>query len=195
MKNGFTRACALAAVLLASSAQAQTVKVGLVTTTSGIYATLGDQIDAVIIATPLDTHYQLTMDALAAKKWVFCEKTMVQTIEQGRDVVKKCHEIGKFVQVGHQRHYNPKYNLAMDLVYGKGYLGRITHVTAQWHRNTNWRRNWQETFDERGRFWFIAWAMPRLRRHRGDGMSFPTAQAEAAKRGSKEEQGSSDAQL
>ena len=109
-------------------------------------STLGDQLDAVIIATPLDTHYQLTMDALNAGKWVFCEKTMVQTIEQGRDIVKKCHETGKFVQIGHQRHYNPKYNLAMDLVYNKGYLGRITHITAQWHRNTNWRRNWQDEY-------------------------------------------------
>lgn len=109
-------------------------------------ATLGDKIDAVVIATPLNTHYQITMDCLDAGKYVFCEKTMVQTIEEGRQVVIKCHETGKFVQVGHQRHYNPKYNMAMDFVYGKGYLGRITHMTAQWHRNNNWRRNWQQEY-------------------------------------------------
>ena len=50
-----------------------------------------------------------------------------------------------------------------------------------------WRRNWQETFDERGPFWWIAWAAPRLRRHRGDGVCFPTAHEEAAKRGSRED--------
>lgn len=49
------------------------------------------------------------------------------------------------------------------------------------------RRNWQESFDERGPFWWIAWAAPRLRRHRGDGMSFPSAHAEAAKRGHEED--------
>ena len=48
------------------------------------------------------------------------------------------------------------------------------------------RRNWQESFDERGPFWWIAWAAPRLRRHRGDGMSFPSA-TEAAKRGRAED--------
>lgn len=109
-------------------------------------AELGDNLDAVVISTPLDTHYQIALDCLNANKWVFCEKTMVQTIEEGRELVKKCHEIGKFIQIGHQRRYNPKYNLAMDLVYNKGYLGRITHVTAQWHRNTTWRRNWQDEY-------------------------------------------------
>lgn len=111
-------------------------------------ATLGDQVDAVVISTPLDSHYQISMDCLDAGKWVFCEKTLVQTIEQGRALVQKCHETGKFVQVGHQRRYNPKYNLAMDIVYNQGYLGRITHITAQWHRNNNWRRNWEQEYPD-----------------------------------------------
>lgn len=113
-------------------------------------AEIGDQLDAVVISTPLDSHYQIAMDCLSANKFVFCEKTMVQTVEHGRDIVKKCHEIGKFVQIGHQRRYNPKYNMAMDFVYNKGYVGRITHVTAQWHRNTNWRRNWKEDYFAEG---------------------------------------------
>ena len=40
-------------------------------------------------------------------------------------------------------------------------------------------RNWQETFDERGRWWWIMWTMPRLALHRGTGMRFPTISAEA----------------
>jgi len=44
------------------------------------------------------------------------------------------------------------------------------------------RRNWQETFDERGTLWWILWAMPRLTLHRGSGMSWPSAAAEAGKR-------------
>ena len=54
--------------------------------------------------------------------------------------VQKCHDTGKFVQVGHQRRYNPKYNLGMWMTYDRGMLGRITHITAQWHRNNQWRR-------------------------------------------------------
>jgi len=99
-----------------------------------------EQLDAVVIATPLNTHFPITMDCLAAGKFVFCEKTLVRSIEDGRALITKCNELGKWVQVGHQRHYNPKYNMAMGLVYDEGRIGRITHLTAQWHRNHFWRR-------------------------------------------------------
>lgn len=99
-----------------------------------------EKLDAVLIATPLYTHYQIVMDCLDAGLYVFCEKTMTMTIEESRDIVKKCNETGKFVQIGHQRHYNPFYNKAMWLANDKNMLGRITHITAQWHRNESWRR-------------------------------------------------------
>ncbi|MBI3118119.1 MAG: Gfo/Idh/MocA family oxidoreductase [Candidatus Hydrogenedentes bacterium] len=104
-----------------------------------------EQLDAVLIATPLDTHYQITMDCLDADKFVFCEKTMCYTIEMARNVVQKAHEKGKFVQVGHQRRYNPEYNLAMEMA-RKGDIGRINHIDMQWHRNNNWRRAVDEDF-------------------------------------------------
>ena len=99
-----------------------------------------ETLDGVVIASPLMTHAPVTLDALDAGKYVFCEKTMVRTVEEGRAVVQKCHDTGKFVQVGHQRRYNPKYNLGMWMTYDRGMLGRITHITAQWHRNNQWRR-------------------------------------------------------
>ena len=33
-----------------------------------------------------------------------------------------------------------------------------------------WVRNWQETFDERGKYWWVTWAAPRLKPHRGTGV-------------------------
>jgi palmitoyltransferase len=33
-----------------------------------------------------------------------------------------------------------------------------------------WRRNWQEAFDERGKYWWFAWAAPRLKPHGGTGV-------------------------
>ncbi|HQL94874.1 MAG TPA: Gfo/Idh/MocA family oxidoreductase [Candidatus Hydrogenedentes bacterium] len=99
-----------------------------------------ETLDGVIIASPLLTHAPITLAALDAGKYVFCEKTLVSTVEEGRAVVTKCHDTRKWVQVGHQRRYNPKYNLAMGLVYDKGTIGRVTHITAQWHRNSQWRR-------------------------------------------------------
>lgn len=99
-----------------------------------------EELDAVVIATPLNDHFPITMDCLDAGKWVFCEKTLVRNVEEGRKMITKCHETGKFVQVGHQRRYNPKYNLAMRLVFEEEQIGRINHITSQWHRNHYWRR-------------------------------------------------------
>jgi predicted dehydrogenase len=99
-----------------------------------------EQLDAVVIATPLFTHHPIAMDALSAGKYVFCEKTLAYTIDECRDIVKKCHETGLFCQVGHQRRYNPGYNRAMARMVGENAIGRLNHITAQWHRNDSWRR-------------------------------------------------------
>lgn len=99
-----------------------------------------EELDAVVISTPLHTHYQITMDCLDAGKYCFTEKTLCYEIEECRDVVKKAHEKGLFVQVGHQRRYNPVYNHAIKLAREEGVLGRITHIDCQWHRNNDWRR-------------------------------------------------------
>ena len=37
------------------------------------------QVDAVVIATPLDRHYEMVMDAFDAGKHVFCEKAVAYT--------------------------------------------------------------------------------------------------------------------
>jgi len=100
-----------------------------------------DNIDAVIIATPFKTHYDIVMDCLDAGKYVFCEKTMAHTYEYCRDIVTKCHDTGLFVQVGHQRRYNPEYNYAATQMLQENHrLGRVGFIEAQWHRNDAWRR-------------------------------------------------------
>ena len=99
-----------------------------------------EELDAVVIATPLKTHFPITMDCLDAGKFVFCEKTLVDNIEDGRALVTKCHDLNRWVQVGHQRRYNPKYNMAMCQTFEENAIGRVNHITAQWHRNHYWRR-------------------------------------------------------
>ena len=99
-----------------------------------------EELDAVVISTPLHTHYQIVMDCLDAGKYVYCEKTLCYEIEDCREIVKKCHETGLFCQVGHQRRYNPTYNKAKWLTVERGLVGRINHMTAQWHRNHHWQR-------------------------------------------------------
>jgi predicted dehydrogenase len=94
-----------------------------------------NDVEAVLIATPLYTHFPITRDALLAGKHVFCEKSLVHKPEEIHALRKLCAERPKQVmQVGLQRRYSRFYQTARQMV-EKGLLGDVTSMYAQWHRN------------------------------------------------------------
>lgn len=99
-----------------------------------------DDIEAVFITTPLYMHYPIMKDALEAGKHVFCEKSLVFKPEEVHGL-RELHEQNPnlVIQVGLQRRYSAFYESAKKLI-NDGAIGKVTHVYAQWHRNTNWRR-------------------------------------------------------
>jgi predicted dehydrogenase len=106
------------------------------------YRQLLDQKDvaAVVIATPLNLHAKMVIDALDAGKHVFVEKTMYFKEEEGDPIRKAASEHPKQVlQVGLQRRSSVLYNVAMEMI-RKGAIGKVMFVRAQWHRNNDWRR-------------------------------------------------------
>jgi predicted dehydrogenase len=96
-------------------------------------------IDAVVIATPLDRHYQMAMDAFDAGKDVFCEKSICYDLWQCHDVYQKYLQTGKIFFVGQQRLFDPRYLKAMKMVHDETF-GDINAVWAYWNRNNDWRR-------------------------------------------------------
>jgi predicted dehydrogenase len=96
--------------------------------------------DAVFIATPLNLHTQMVVEALNAGKHVFVEKTMYFKEEEA-DLIQKTSEAHpkQVLQVGLQRRSSVLYQVAMEMI-RKGALGKIMTVRAQWDRNSNWRR-------------------------------------------------------
>jgi predicted dehydrogenase len=96
--------------------------------------------DAVMIATPLNLHAQMVVDGLNAGKHVFVEKTMYFKEEEGEMIRKAMADNPNLVlQVGLQRRSSVLYQVAIEMI-RKGALGKIMFVRAQWHRNSNWRR-------------------------------------------------------
>ena len=92
-------------------------------------------VDAVIIATPDHWHADLSIAAMEAGKDVYCEKPMVQPIEDGKRVIAAQERTGRIFQVGSQYVTSAVYQKARDLVQA-GAIGRLTMVEAWLDRNT-----------------------------------------------------------
>jgi predicted dehydrogenase len=98
-----------------------------------------NDLDAVVIATPLHEHAHITFDFLNAGIHVFCEKSMARTLEDTKQMADTAKTSGKILQIGQQRLFNPVYLDALERV-RTGEIGQITQVRAYWHRNNDWRR-------------------------------------------------------
>lgn len=94
-----------------------------------------NDIDAVIIATPDHWHAQITTDALNAGKHVYCEKPMVQDLEEGRQVIQTEQKTGNVVQVGSQGISSILDKKARDL-FRQGAIGQLSMVEASISRNS-----------------------------------------------------------
>lgn len=90
-------------------------------------------IDAVIIATTDCWHAQITKDALAKGKAVYCEKPMVYKISEGDEVVAAQKKAGKILQVGSQRVSSIGLAKAKELL-AAGEIGKLNMVNAVYDR-------------------------------------------------------------
>jgi predicted dehydrogenase len=92
-------------------------------------------VDAVIIGTPDHWHSRISVDAMNAGKDVYCEKPMVQKIEEGKAVVEAQKKTGRILQVGSQRVSSIVYEKAKDLL-KTGAIGQVNLIEAWWDRNS-----------------------------------------------------------
>ena len=97
------------------------------------------EVDAVLIATPLDVHFPVAMAAFEAGKHVFCEKTLGITIDECYKMYHKHLDTGRVFFSGQQRLFDPRYIKVMELVHA-GTFGDIEGIRAYWFRNGDWRR-------------------------------------------------------
>jgi predicted dehydrogenase len=101
-----------------------------VATTTDYRAVLNDPtIDAVIIATPVRTHYHLAMEALAAGKHVMVEKPMTETVEQGKRLVEAARAAGRTLMVDHTFIYTGAVRKIKELV-TSGRVGQLYYYDS-----------------------------------------------------------------
>jgi predicted dehydrogenase len=87
-------------------------------------------VDAVVIATPISTHFPLTKAALEAGKHVFVEKPMTADVGQSRELIRLAAERGLTLMVGHTFVFSPPVRKVKEII-DRGDLGDIYFVTMQ----------------------------------------------------------------
>ena len=86
-------------------------------------------IDAVLVVTPDHWHDHITIAALNAGKHVYCEKPMVQHIDEGKAVIAAWKKSGKTMQVGSQRISSASFQEARRMVQA-GDIGAINYIES-----------------------------------------------------------------
>lgn len=84
-------------------------------------------VEAVVVATPADSHCRISCEVLDAGKHVFIEKPMAISAEECRIINDKAKEAGKLVMVGHTFLFNSAVYKIKQLI-ESGELGQIFYV-------------------------------------------------------------------
>ncbi|MCL4487637.1 MAG: Gfo/Idh/MocA family oxidoreductase [Chloroflexi bacterium] len=100
-----------------------------VRTTQHYREVLASDVDAVAIATPVSTHYPLSMEALEAGKHVLVEKPLAATVTEAGQIVEAADRLGSVAMVGHTFQYNPAVRVVRDLV-SRGELGEVYYING-----------------------------------------------------------------
>jgi predicted dehydrogenase len=97
--------------------------------TSSDYEGMLTDVDAVVIATPVHTHYQLARAALDAGRHVLVEKPITSNSDQARSLVDLAKKNGLTLMVGHTFLYNPAVEAVRSIIQS-GQLGNILYMNA-----------------------------------------------------------------
>lgn len=90
-----------------------------------------DDIDAIDICTPGDTHAEIAIAALAAGKHVLCEKPLANTVAEAQQMTDAAAEASAIAMCGFSYRRTPALALARELI-AAGRVGEIRHVRAQY---------------------------------------------------------------
>ncbi len=86
-------------------------------------------IDAVVVATPVGTHYEIVRESLLAGKHVLCEKPLCKMSTQGQELVELALANGRHLVVGHVFLFNPGIIKLKELI-DAGDLGELRYLSA-----------------------------------------------------------------
>ncbi len=100
---------------------------GIQTTTDYNDILNDSEIDAVVVATPTGTHFDITRKALNSKKDVLCEKPLTISLDESKELVKLSEKNDRILMVGHVFLFNAGIQKLYELIQ-EGVLGKIYYI-------------------------------------------------------------------
>lgn len=86
-----------------------------------------DDINAVVIATPAESHFTIARESLLAGKHALVEKPLVLDEAEGRELIEIARHKDRVLMVGHLLKYHPAFTALKELVMS-GELGRVNYI-------------------------------------------------------------------
>jgi predicted dehydrogenase len=99
-------------------------------TTQDFTALLQNSVDAIVIATPVNTHYQLAKEALLYDKHVLIEKPITASSQEALELIELAEKHNLVLMVGHTYEYHPAVDFLKEKV-SSGELGDIYSIDAE----------------------------------------------------------------
>jgi predicted dehydrogenase len=99
-------------------------------TSGSLTEMLTDSVDAVLLATNPETHFELTSEVLAAGKHVLVEKPLALSADHCRALGRQAQEAGLVLMVGHTFRFSPAVRHVRQLL-DQRELGEVYYVDSQ----------------------------------------------------------------
>ena len=105
-------------------------------------------VDAVVLATPAETHMEIALKALEAGKDVYVEKPMALTVDEGHKMQEAAESRGRILMVGHILEYHPAV-IKLRALIESGVLGETRYIFSN-------RLNFGKIRSEENALWSFA---------------------------------------
>lgn len=98
-------------------------------TTKNYQELVDSNLDAIVIATPVSTHFRFAKESLLAGKNVLVEKPLTNNGIDAYELVVRAHEMDKILMTGHTFLYNPAV-IALKEIIQSGEIGDIYYING-----------------------------------------------------------------
>ncbi len=105
---------------------------------------LADEIHAIDICTPTDTHRPLAIEAIQAGKDVLIEKPIARTAKEAREIVESARKYDRKVMIGMNSRFRPDVIMLKTFI-EKNEIGKIYYIKSGWLKQQSGVQAWQQS--------------------------------------------------